>query len=198
MRNEAGGEIAKEAAPQVGTVQGASRRHWLLGAAGVAAAAAGAGVALFKGQAGNAPAMDAPLQAFWQLQLQTPDGQSQAVQAYAGKPLLVNFWATWCPPCVRELPLLSAFAQQAAPHLQVLGLAVDQAPNVQRWLQRQPLAFPVLMAGAGGIGLTRSLGNESGGLPFSLLLDGEGHVRQRKIGELSDEQLQQWLLEIQA
>lgn len=170
-----------------------SRRHWVLGAAGVVAAVAGAGLAVWKGQPA---AQDEALQAFWQLQLQTPQGQPQGMQAYSGKPLLVNFWATWCPPCVRELPMLSAFAAQAAPQLQVLGLAVDQAPNVQRWLQRQPLAFPVLMAGAGGIGLTRSLGNESGGLPFSLLLDGAGHVRQRKIGELSDTELQQWLLDV--
>ena len=183
---------ASEAAPTP------SRRRWLMAAAGVAAAAGGAGLALWRSPNSVAPGpqTSSAEEAFWQLQLHTPQGSeqtAQAVQAYRGRPLLVNFWATWCPPCVRELPMLSAFALQAAPHMQVLGLAVDQAPNVQRWLQRQPLEFPVLMAGASGIGLTRSLGNATGGLPFSVLFDRAGNVQQRKIGELSDADLQQWL-----
>ena len=74
----------------------------------------------------------------------------------------------------------------------MLGLAVDQAASVQRWLQRQPLSFPVALTGTGGVTLTRSLGNINGGLPFSLLFDGQGRLQQRKIGELSPQDLQQW------
>ncbi|MDR2325709.1 MAG: TlpA family protein disulfide reductase [Acidovorax sp.] len=166
----------------------AGRRKLVTGVA-AAAALSGAGWAWWRSQ--KPSPNDVALQAFWALQLQTPDGAPLALQQFAGKPLLVNFWATWCPPCVRELPMLSAFAQQQ-PGLQLLGLAVDQAAPVQKFLARQPLAFPVAMAGAGGSGLTRSLGNVQGGLPFSMLLNADGNVKQRKMGELSEADLQAW------
>ena len=156
----------------------------------VAAAAAGAGWAWWRSQENDSPDR-AAVQAFWGLTLQTPEGAAMALQQFSGKPLLVNFWATWCPPCVRELPMLSAFAK-SNPQWQLLGLAVDQAPAVQKFLQRQELDFPVLMAGAGGSSLTRSLGNTNGGLPFSILFDGGGNVKQRKIGELNEADLQAW------
>ena len=138
---------------------------------------------------------DAAEQAFWALQLPGLDGQMQALRQYQGRPVLVNFWATWCPPCVRELPLLDALARQH-PQVQVLGIAVDQAAHVRAWLQRRPLGYPVLLAETGGVGLTRQLGNLSGGLPFSLLLGGQGQVLQRRIGEFSAEMLQSWMASI--
>jgi thiol-disulfide isomerase/thioredoxin len=139
---------------------------------------------------------DEALQAFWDLQLMQPDGGQMALSSLRGKPVLVNFWATWCPPCVREMPLINQFAQSQAARgahaVQVLGIAVDQAANVNRWIARQPLAFPVVLAGAGGVSMTRTLGNISGGLPFTILFDAQGQVQQRKIGELSEQDLAQW------
>ena len=167
---------------------GADRRKLVAGVAAVAALS-GAGWAWWRSQ--KLSPNDVALQAFWALQLQTPDGGPLALQQFAGKPLLVNFWATWCPPCVRELPMLSAFAQQQS-GIPLLGLAVDQAAPVQKFLARQSLAFPVAMAGAGGSGLTRSLGNVQGGLPFSILFTADGNVKQRKMGELSEADLQAW------
>src|SRR5690606_38883251 len=106
---------------------------------------------------------DEALQAFWDLQLMQPDGGQMALSSLRGKPVLVNFWATWCPPCLREMPLINQFAQSQAARgthaVQVLGIAVDQAANVNRWIARQPLAFPVVLAGAGGVSMTRTLGN---------------------------------------
>lgn len=168
----------------------AARRHWLMASVAVSAALGGAGWAWWRSGEQATP-NDAAVQAFWALQLQAPDGTPLALQQFAGKPLLVNFWATWCPPCVRELPLLSNFAQEHH-NVQVLGLAVDQSEPVQKFLARQPVAFPVAMAGAGGSTLTRTLGNINGGLPFSILFDAGGIVKQRKIGEVSTTELQQW------
>lgn len=176
--------------PATGTVPSPARRRWLVAGVAAGAALGGAGWAWWR-SAGTPSPNDAAVQAFWALQLQTPEGAPLALQQFAGKPLLVNFWATWCPPCVRELPLLSRFAQEQK-QLQLLGLAVDQAAPVQKFLARQPLAFPVAMAGAGGSTLTRSLGNIQGGLPFSILFDADGNVKQRKMGELSQADLQQW------
>ena len=178
------------------SINSVQQRRWLMG--GVALAALGAGGWLAWEQGRGASSNDEALQAFWALQLQQPDGSMLALETLRGRPLLVNFWATWCPPCVRELPLIDRFAQSqraaGAQGVQVLGLAVDQAAAVQKWLARQPLSFPVALAGAGGVSLTRSLGNINGGLPFTLLFDQHGAVRQRKIGEISQQELEKWVV----
>lgn len=172
----------------------AERRRWLAGGVALAAAAAGAWVAWE--QTRDMSTNDEALQAFWDLRLMQPDGGQMALSSLRGKPVLVNFWATWCPPCVREMPLINQFAQSQAARgahaVQVLGIAVDQAANVNRWIARQPLVFPVVLAGAGGVSMTRTLGNISGGLPFTILFDAQGQVQQRKIGELSEQDLVQW------
>ena len=115
------------------------------------------------------------------------------MRQFAGKPLLLNFWATWCPPCIDELPLLDAFFKQNRNNgWQVVGIAVDQLSAVQSFLQRTPLQFPVAMAGMEGIALSRSLGNLSGALPFTLVLGSEGTVLHRKMGRVSDQDLAAW------
>ena len=168
-----------------------SRRLWLTGGVAVAAAAAGAGVAWWRSQP-QAMGPSAELQLWGQI-FETPDGKPFAMADWKGKSVLLNFWATWCPPCVKEMPMLSAFAAQQAQHgIQVIGLAVDKSEAVHRFLQRQPVQYPVAMAMQGGLGLTRSLGNLQGGLPFTVLFDAKGQVQQRKIGELSSEDLANW------
>ena len=176
-----------------------ARRRGLLVAGGLAGVAAAGGAAWWGWQhAGQSVGNDAAVQAFWQQSLLQPDGASLALAQLQGQPLLVNFWATWCPPCVRELPLLSRWAQTQQGRIQVLGIAVDQASNVRRWLVRQPLAFPVAMLETGGIATTRALGNVHGGLPFTLAFDRHGNVRQRKIGELSEQDLHIWAQQLGA
>jgi len=103
-------------------------------------------------------------QALWGLEFETPAGGTVAMKSLAGKPLLLNFWATWCPPCVEELPMLNAFyREQSSKGWQVLGLAIDQPSAVRKFLARIPLDFPVGLAGLGGTDLGRSLGNLTGG-----------------------------------
>lgn len=166
--------------------------------AGVAAAAAlgGAGVAWWRLQphaADAAPA--AELAEFWARSFEQPNGQTLALQTLRGRPLLVNFWATWCPPCVEELPLLDRFySENRANGWQVLGLAIDQPSSVRRFLQTMPLSFPIGLAGLEGSALAKSLGNLAGGLPFSVVLSGAGGVLQRKIGKLSADDLHQWAM----
>ena len=160
---------------------------------GVAAAAglAGAGVAWWRQRpvAGNAAA----LESVWGLQWESPQGPGVAMAELRGRPLLLNFWATWCPPCVEELPMLDAFQrQQPAQGWQVLGLAVDQVGAVRAFLERHPLSFAIGLAGPGGLGLSRQLGNSSGGLPFSVLFDRAGRLVERKLGRLQPADLQRW------
>jgi thiol-disulfide isomerase/thioredoxin len=116
-----------------------------------------------------------------------------ALVTLRGRPLLVNFWATWCPPCIEELPLLSSFFQQnRAKGWQVLGIAVDQPDAVNRFLARSPVSFAVAMAGMAGLELSKSLGNLSGGLPFTVVLTADGEVAHRKIGRVTEADLSAW------
>jgi thiol-disulfide isomerase/thioredoxin len=132
-------------------------------------------------------------QQLWGLEFDTPAGTRLTMQGLRGRPLLINFWATWCPPCVEELPLLDAFYRENADKgWQVLGIAVDKLAPVQSFLTRQPLAFPVVLAGMEGLNLSKNLGNQAGGLPFSVLFGADGSVLHRKIGKLSEQDLKLW------
>jgi len=162
-----------------------SRRAWLAAGVGVLAAAGGATLAWRRSQRQSEALADAE-NSFWQQQFVQVDGATMAMSAFRGKPLLLNFWATWCPPCIEELPLLNAFFSEHAPKgWQVLGLAVDQAAPVKRFLTQTPLVFPVALAGFSGVELSRSLGNLSGGLPFTAVFDVTGRLVHRQLGRLS-------------
>jgi thiol-disulfide isomerase/thioredoxin len=168
---------------------GWSRRGWLAAAGGMAMLAGGA-----RGATAAGKSLKPMETAFWQQKFNQLDGQVLSMESFKGKPLVVNFWATWCPPCLDELPLLNAFyAENAAKSWQVLGLAVDQVASVKRFLARSPLSFPVAMAGIDGTDLSRSLGNLSGGLPFTVVFSPAGDVWHRKIGRLSPGDLAAWL-----
>lgn len=171
------------------------RRNLLyLGAAGVAGLAGiGAAWLKYEPQKLTSGQTDALRDIFWAMSFDTPDGQPQAMSSFRGKPLLLNFWATWCPPCVEELPLLDAFYQaHKAKGWQVLGLAVDQPSAVRKWLQAKPLSFAVGMAGLNGTDLSKSLGNLAGSLPFTVVFGASGALLHRKTGKVSEEDLMQW------
>lgn len=168
-----------------------SRRRWLVAGVGGAAALAGAGVAWWRVQP-HAVAQGAEA-ALWAMEFEQPGGGVLALKSLAGKPLLLNFWATWCAPCVQELPMLNAFyREQSAKGWQVVGLAIDQPSAVRSFLQRLPLDFPLGLAGMGGTDLARSLGNLTGGLPFTVVLGADGRVLHRKMGQISAQDLQLW------
>ncbi len=158
--------------------------------AAVAMAALGAGTLL----SWRRFALDEPDdRGFWNLSFPAPDGSTLALASLRGRPLLVNFWATWCPPCVEELPLLSSFyTENKANGWQLLGLAVDRPEPVARFLAKSPVSFPVALAGMEGVELTRQLGNAPGGLPFSVLFDASGTLRERKLGQLHARDLAAW------
>ncbi len=182
-----------------------SRRRWLYGAVAGAAALGGAGLAwwAFKAQAREegGEAVLIPGDLLRQvgddddaLVLDPHRAAGLAMKALQGRPVLLNFWATWCPPCVEELPMLNAFYREnASKGWQVVGLAIDQPSSVRKFLDRLPLDFPVGLAGLGGTELGRSLGNLTGGLPFTVVLGQGGRVLHRKMGQVTPDDLQQWV-----
>jgi len=163
----------------------------LLLAAGAGAIVAGAGLGLWRSRPG--PMENAAADRFWTLDFQTPQGHTLAMASLKGRPLLVNFWATWCPPCVEEMPMLDAFFRQhTAKGWQVLGLAIDQPTAVRTFLQRTPVTFPIGLAGMEGAALGKDFGNQTGGLPFTVVLDTQGQVRERRMGKVTEADLQGW------
>jgi len=171
-----------------------SRRMLVAGVA-AAAALAGAGGALWRSRE-RAPEPAGPLNdeaAVWGLRFQRPSGGELAMADLRGRPLVVNFWATWCAPCIKEMPEIDRFHREhAARGWQVLGLAIDSAEPVRAFLERIPVGFPVALAGLPGMELLRNLGNVAGALPFTVQYDADGRVRRRRLGETTARELSSW------
>lgn len=202
---------------------GQATRRALLVLAGLAAAAGGAFVALKRApsgttqktvdtaqapvsaastaeQAASAPFItgDQLTPAFWQQQFDTPKGGSMALSLSIaqGHPVLLNFWATWCPPCVKEMPELDRFHREFGPKgWRVIGLAIDGPTPVKEFLAKVAVGFDIGLAGFGGTELAQALGNESGGLPFSVMIDAKGRVLHRKMGATHFDELATWALQ---
>lgn len=120
---------------------------------------------------------------FWTQTFDTPDGKTLALSAYKGKPILLNFWASWCPPCVKEMPDLDHFHKDMkAKGWQVIGLAVDGPTPVREFLTKVPVGFDIGLAGFGGTELSQALGNTAGGLPFTVVIGADGRIVHRKVG----------------
>ena len=168
---------------------GQSRRSFVAVAAG--ALAAGVGAAWWRSRSQQLPL--AMTDALWSAEFERPDGSPLKLVDFKNRPLVINFWATWCTPCVEEMPLLNAFYQKhASKNWQVLGLAIDQPSAVKRFLNQHPVEYPIGLAGLNGTTLMTALGNQEGGLPFTLVIDSQGALLQRKLGKLSDNDIRSW------
>lgn len=122
------------------------------------------------------------------------DGRQRALSDWRGKLLIVNFWATWCAPCVEEMPDLQAVRDEFASRgVEVLGIGIDNAKNIAAFRDKLDIRFPLFVAGAGGSELGRALGNQAGVLPYTVLVSRDGRVVQRKIGQIKPAELRLWL-----
>jgi len=184
--------------PDATTAQAAatpSRRKLLVGVA-VAAALAGMSLAWWRPRAAGAvaaPAAPDELAELWALRVAQPQGGELALASLRGKPLLINFWATWCAPCLREMPEIDRFHREFGPRgWQVLGLAIDGPTPVREFLARVKIGFPVGLAGLDGTDLVHTLGNPQGSLPFSVMISAAGQVLHRKLGATDFNELAGW------
>lgn len=130
--------------------------------------------------------------------LSLPDlaGQPRSLSDWRGRPLLVNFWASWCGPCVKEMPILDAFAaEQGDNGVQVIGIALDDAEAVRDFLGRVPVRYPILLDSPRADDSSVWLGNTRGVLPYSVLIDADGVVRKQHLGEFDAELLRRWAVD---
>lgn len=119
-------------------------------------------------------------------------GQTFEFSSLRGRAVILNFWATWCPPCVEEMPELAAL------HLEikgrgaaVIGIGVDSEANIAEFARKSPYPYPLLVSGMGGIELARAFGNRIGALPFTVLIDPRGRIVDRTMGRVNIDQLRE-------
>jgi thiol-disulfide isomerase/thioredoxin len=117
-----------------------------------------------------------------------------AISAWRGKVLVINFWATWCAPCLQEIPeFMKLQAEYQDRGLQFVGVAIDEKQPVQAYLQKVGINYPVMVAGDAGIALSQQLGNVINAVPFTLMVNKSGQVVHRQPGELSNEQILEYV-----
>ena len=154
-----------------------------MGAAAVLALAGGVTLAVWD---------QTPRDATKLLALSLPDtsGQQQSLAQWRGKVLVVNFWATWCEPCRKEMPEFVRAQRELGPKgLQFVGIAVDQRDKVEQFAKELDLNYPALIAGYDAVDLSKSLGNELSALPFTIVLDRKGNVATTQLGPFKPDKL---------
>jgi thiol-disulfide isomerase/thioredoxin len=118
------------------------------------------------------------------------EGKSQALAQWRGKVMVVNFWATWCKPCLEEIPefvrMQKKFGSQG---LQFVGIAIDHPVKVREFAAKYQMNYPVLIGEMEAIELARVAGNELGGLPFTVILDRKGQLIGTELGGLNERKL---------
>ena len=122
------------------------------------------------------------------------DGRTHRLEEWRGKLLLLNFWATWCTPCLKEIPLLvEAQQRHGARGLQIVGVAMDEVEPVRAFAQRLAMNYPVMVGQAEIVMAMDELGDELGAFPFSVLVAPDGRILDRRSGDLSREEIAAWL-----
>ncbi|URL58118.1 TlpA family protein disulfide reductase [Luteibacter flocculans] len=124
----------------------------------------------------------------------TVDGKPRQLSDWRGKRLLINFWATWCAPCRREMPLLSENAARYRDrNVAIVGVAEDNASAVRTYLGDKPVSYPIVLADSEAQGGSLSFGNTRRVLPYSVLIGEDGRILRRKLGAFSQAELDEWL-----
>lgn len=122
------------------------------------------------------------------------DGKPKSLAAFKGQTVVVNFWASWCGPCVEEMPTLAQLNDEYSKKgVKFIGIGVDSEKNVKTFLQKVPVDYPVYVSGFGGADLARNFGNTAGALPFTVVIDAKGAVRSTKLGQIQPAELKKTL-----
>lgn len=118
------------------------------------------------------------------------DGRVRRLTEWNGGILVCNFWATWCAPCREEIPILLSAREKFHPSgVEMVGIAIDNAPKVQEYVSNMHISYPVLIAEASGLDLMRELGNAPGGLPYTVVASRSGDIVATKLGAFKADEL---------
>jgi thiol-disulfide isomerase/thioredoxin len=152
--------------------------------------AAAAGYALYKALL-DGTAADAATTQLTSSVLRDLSGNPRRLSEWKGKVLVVNFWATWCEPCRDEVPALVRIQSRfEANGLSIAGIAIDSVDKVRAFAKQYGINYDLLIGGLEAIELVRGLGNRTGGLPFTLILDRQGRLVTTHLGRISEAELE--------
>lgn len=166
-----------------------NRRQWMMiGGISVLALVAGIFSSHWISQTGLAS--DPSIKAFFANPWKTPDGKPANSDDWRGKVLVVNFWASWCPPCVEEMPTLDKIAQEyASKNVLIVGIGIDSPSNIRQFLEKTPVSYPIMIGGLDGSALAKQMGNAQGALPYTVIINAKGKSVFTKLGKISEEEL---------
>jgi thiol-disulfide isomerase/thioredoxin len=133
----------------------------------------------------SAPALTLPAA----IALPDSNGKMHYLTEYRGHPLVLNFWATWCEPCRREIPLLKGLHRQYGKEVQIVGVAVDFQKDVLQYAAAKGITYPLLMGEKDGLAAVNALGMQTA-FPFTVFADSQGDIVAVKVGELHADEAQ--------
>ena len=166
-----------------------NRRQWI-SIAGISLVALLAGVLTSQWIYKTSLASDPSIKAFFANPWQTPDGKTVDTAQWQGKVLVVNFWASWCPPCVEEMPTLDKLqAEFKSQNVLFVGIGIDSPSNIRQFLEMTPVSYPIVIGGLEGSNLSKQMGNSQGALPYTIIINSQGKSTSSKLGKISEEEL---------
>jgi peroxiredoxin len=125
-----------------------------------------------------------------QIDLADATGAAVRLSDFGGRVVVLNFWATWCPPCIEEMPELAELHREIArSNGAVIGIGIDSPSNVREFASKHQFPYPLLVGGMGGTELSRRFGNSSGALPFTIVIAPDGRIVKRILGRVRLAQL---------
>lgn len=166
-----------------------NRRQWIM-IGGISLLALLAGVFSSQWISQKGLASDPSIKAFFANPWHTPDGKSANSENWRQKVLVVNFWASWCPPCVEEMPALDKIAQEyASKNVLIVGIGIDSPSNIRQFLEMTPVSYSIVIGGLEGSNLSKQMGNTQGALPYTVIINQKGKAIYTKLGKISEEEL---------
>lgn len=140
------------------------------------------------------PTMEGTPVSFPEIEFATLDGLNRSLSHWQGNLIVLNFWATWCPPCIREMPLFQEYHERFSHQgLAIVTIAIDHPDAVREFVSRLGLRFPVLLGLEDGMEVADAFGNSLGALPFTVVIDRQSEVREQRLGEVHAKDLDDWV-----
>ncbi len=126
--------------------------------------------------------------------LRNLNGEVQSVAEWDGQVVLVNLWATWCPPCRHEIPyFIDIYEEKKVAGFVIVGIAFDDLESVKAMRDELLISYPVLLADGDAAAIAKAYGNARMGLPYTVLINRKGKIVEKRLGLVSEEMLRQWL-----
>jgi len=149
-----------------------------------------AGVATSQWILRTEPVDDPAIKTFFTNPWQTSDGKSVDTKEWREKVLVINFWASWCPPCVEEMPTLDKLqAEFKSQNVLFVGIGIDSPSNIREFLEKTPVSYPIVIGGLEGSNISKQMGNAQGALPYTVIVNAQGKATSSKLGKISEEEL---------